>query len=150
MIMIIILIILCFILYLKRYVELFEKVVYKIISMCVYRRQDVPQRKPKNELSKRQSQRHEMMEMNKREKALFSNDVNSIENKMECKCYSTHVISLPLALIYSLYIVRMRSDIAVSDFPDYVMRMTEEDEHNNSMLSYEYWVFNIIMYYNII
>ena len=58
--------------------------------------------------------------------------------------------SLILESIYIVYtIVQMRSDIAVSEFPDYVLRMTEEDEHNNSMLSYEYWVFNIIMYYNI-
>ena len=33
------------------------------------------------------------------------------------------------------------SDIAVADFPDYVLRVTEEDEHNNSMLAQEYWVF---------
>ena len=33
-------------------------------------------------------------------------------------------------------------DIAVTDFPDYVMRMTEEDEHSNSLLTKEYWVFD--------
>ena len=46
--------------------------------------------------------------------------------------------------MYTSTIVPMRSDIAVNDFPDYVMRMTEEDEHNNSMLSNEYWVFNVL------
>ena len=33
-------------------------------------------------------------------------------------------------------------DIAVTDFPDYVLRMTEEDEHSNSLLTKEYWVFD--------
>ena len=35
----------------------------------------------------------------------------------------------------------VRGDIAVTDFPEYVLRMTEEDERNNSMLAQEYWVF---------
>ena len=36
---------------------------------------------------------------------------------------------------------QVTSDIAVSDFPDYVLRMTEEDEHSNSMLAQEYHVY---------
>ena len=51
-------------------------------------------------------------------------------------------------MLYNLMftIVQVKSDITVSEFPDYVMRMTEEDEHNNTMLAYEYWVFNIMYY----
>ena len=34
-----------------------------------------------------------------------------------------------------------KSAITVTDFPDYVLRMTEEDEHNNSLLAQEYHVY---------
>ena len=53
----------------------------------------MPRRKTKHLASQRQSsssslQGHEMMAMNKREEAIFSNNVHSMEDEMECKCYS--------------------------------------------------------------
>ena len=42
--------------------------------------------------------------------------------------------------IHCLYTLDQVNDITVTDFADYVLRMTEEDEHNNSLLAQEYHV----------
>ena len=55
------------------------------------------------------------------------------------------IIVFPVAMyqdstITSLFPLDQVNDITITDFPDYVMRMTDEDEHNNSLLAQEYHV----------
>ena len=58
-------------------------------------------------------------------------------DRLDCKFY---LLSAQLYYIHCS-LDQVTSDIAVSDFPDYVLRMTEEDEHSNSMLAQEYHVY---------